>query len=128
MMKKLCIALCLTVISAVAYARTPGFNAPDGQVYTHGGFTGPAPVLTTVAVAKTLRDDAWVILEGNITRQLGHELYEFRDASGTIMVEIDDKYWAGQNATPASRVRIEGEIDRDWNNLEVDAKSVRILN
>jgi len=78
-------------------------------------------------VAKTLRDDAWVVLEGNITRQIGHELYEFKDASGTIMTEIDAKYWMGQNVTPTTRLRIEGEIDRDWNSLEVDVKSVRIL-
>lgn len=127
-MKKLCIAVFLTVISAGVCARAPGFNAPEGQTYIHGGFTGPAPTLMTVAVAKTLRDDAWVVLEGNITRQIGHELYEFRDASGTIMVEIDDKYWVGQSATPDTRLRIEGEIDRDWNSLEVDAKSVRVLN
>ncbi|EPB4368941.1 YgiW/YdeI family stress tolerance OB fold protein [Citrobacter freundii] len=127
-MKKLFIAVFLTVISAGVCARAPGFNAPEGQKYIHGGFTGPVPTLTTVAVAKTLRDDAWVVLEGNITRQIGHELYEFRDASGTIMVEIDDKYWMGQNATPETRLRIEGEIDRDWNSLEVDAKSVRVLN
>lgn len=127
-MKKLCIAVLLTVISAGVCAQAPGFNVTEGQTYIHGGFTGPAPTLTTVAVAKTLRDDAWVVLEGNITRQIGHELYEFRDASGTIMVEIDDKYWVGQSATPDTRLRIEGEIDRDWNSLEVDAKSVRVLN
>ncbi|EOI1351368.1 YgiW/YdeI family stress tolerance OB fold protein [Citrobacter amalonaticus] len=127
-MKKLCVAVILTTLSPAVYAQSPGFNAPEGQGYIHGGFSGPAPTLTTVAVAKTLRDDAWVVLEGNITRQIGHELYEFKDASGTIMVEIDAKYWMGQSVTPATRLRIEGEIDRDWNNLEVDAKSVRILN
>ncbi|ELO61369.1 YgiW, partial [Salmonella enterica subsp. enterica serovar Enteritidis str. 648904 3-6] len=45
-------------------------------------------------------DDAWVVLEGNIIRQVGHELYEFRDSSGTVYVDIDNKYWMGQTASP----------------------------
>ena len=126
-MKKLRVAVFLTAFTAGVHAQSPGFNAPEGQGYIHGGFSGPAPALTTVAVAKTLRDDAWVVLEGNITRQIGHELYEFKDTSGTIMAEIDAKYWMGQSVTPATRLRIEGEIDRDWNSLEVDVKSVRII-
>lgn len=126
-MKKVCVAVFLTAFSTGIFAQPHGFIAPEGQGYIQGGFSGPAPTLTTVAVAKTLRDDAWVVLEGNITRQIGHELYEFKDASGTIMAEIDAKYWMSQNVTPATRVRIEGEIDRDWNSLEVDVKSVRVL-
>ncbi|WP_410700067.1 YgiW/YdeI family stress tolerance OB fold protein [Citrobacter farmeri] len=126
-MKKLRVAVFLTAFTAVVHAQSPGFNAPEGQGYIHGGFSGPAPTLTTVAIAKTLRDDAWVVLEGNITRQIGHELYEFKDTSGTIMAEIDAKYWMGQSVNPATRLRIEGEIDRDWNSLEVDVKSVRII-
>ncbi|MDL4455004.1 NirD/YgiW/YdeI family stress tolerance protein [Klebsiella michiganensis] len=34
-------------------------------------------------------------LEGQITRRLGHERYEFRDASGTVVLDIDDKVWHG---------------------------------
>jgi uncharacterized protein YdeI (BOF family) len=31
------------------------------------------------------------VLEGNIIRQVDHELYGFKDATGTINVYIDDK-------------------------------------
>ena len=80
-----------------------------------------------MAQAKTLRDDAWVVLEGNIIRQVGHELYEFKDATGTIYVDIDDKRWMGQSLSPADKVRIEGEVDKDWNSVEIDVKTVRVL-
>ncbi|CAD5568837.1 YgiW/YdeI family stress tolerance OB fold protein [Escherichia coli] len=104
-----------------------GFVSPEGQGYQQGGFKGPTPELTTVAQAKTLRDDAWVVLEGNIIRQVGHELYEFRDNSGTVYVDIDDKRWLGQSATPTNKVRIEGEVDKDWNSVEIDVKVINVL-
>ncbi len=85
------------------------------------------PGLTTVEQAKTLRDDAWVVLEGHLVRQLGHELYEFRDSSGTVNVDIDDKRWAGQTVTPNDKIRIEGEVDKDWNSVEIDVKSVHLV-
>ena len=80
-----------------------------------------------MAQAKTFRDDAWVVLEGNIIRQVGHELYEFRDNSGTVYVDIDDKRWLGQSATPTNKVRIEGEVDKDWNSVEIDVKVINVL-
>lgn len=77
--------------------------------------------------AKTLRNDAWVVLEGNIIKQIGHELYEFRDTSGTIYVDIDDKRWMGQTVSPDKKVRIEGEVDKDWNSVEIDVKNLHVL-
>lgn len=104
-----------------------GFVSANGQGYSQGGFKGPTPGVASVAQAKTLRDDAWVVLEGNIIRQVGHELYEFKDATGTIYVDIDDKRWMGQSLSPTDKVRIEGEIDKDWNSVEIDVKTVRVL-
>ena len=83
-----------------------GFVSAEGQGYSQGGFKGPAPGVASVAQVKTLRDDAWTVLEGNIIRQVGHELYEFKDATGTIYVDIDDKRWMGQSLSPTDKVRI----------------------
>ena len=127
MMKKTMLVVLLAGLSFGAVAQQEGFISPDGQGYTQGGFKGPSPGLTSVAQAKTLRDDTWVVLEGNILRQVGHELYEFRDSSGTVYIDVDDKRWLGQSASPENKVRIEGEIDKDWNSVEVDVKTLRVL-
>lgn len=128
-MKKSLIALALGVVSFGGQAQQGGFVSPQQPVagYNQGGFKGPAPGMVSAAQAKTMRDDSWVVLEGNILRMVGHELYEFRDASGTVYVEIDDKDWMGQSATPNDKVRIEGEVDKDWNSVEIDVKTVRVL-
>ncbi len=82
-MKKTLIALIFTGLSFGSFAQQPGFVSSDGQQsYSVGGFLGPtASAATSVAEAKKQWDDAWVVLEGNITRQVGHELYEFRDTA-----------------------------------------------
>ncbi|MGX8943134.1 YgiW/YdeI family stress tolerance OB fold protein [Symbiopectobacterium sp. Eva_TO] len=126
-MKRTFIALLLGAVSVGAVARQGGFVAPNSAGTTTGGFKGPEPGLTTVEQAKTLRDDAWVVLEGHLVRQLGHKLYEFRDSSGTVNVDIDDKRWVGQTVTPNDKIRIEGEVDKDWNSVEIDVKSVHLV-
>ncbi len=47
--------------------------------------------VTTVESAKSLRDDTWVTLRGNIVERISDDLYVFKDASGTINVDIDHK-------------------------------------
>ncbi len=88
---------------------------------------GQKQSVTTVAQAKELKDDAWVILEGCIVKKVGDERYEFRDNSGTIVTDIDDSVWAGQNVSPKDKVRIEGEIDKDLSSVEVDVKALKLL-
>lgn len=73
-------------------------------------------------------DDRWVTLHGYIDRRIGVELYEFRDETGTINVDIDYKYWRGQTIQPTDRVEIRGEIDNEWDEfhkpVEVDVKQL----
>lgn len=126
-MKNIVLGALVAGLTFSTAAQQQGFISPVEQNHAQGGFNGPQAGLSTVAQAKTFRDDTWVVLEGNITRQIGDELYEFRDDSGTIYVDIDDKRWQGQAVTPASRVRIEGEVDKDWNSVEIDVKNVRIV-
>jgi uncharacterized protein (TIGR00156 family) len=125
-MKKILLAALFAGMSFGVSAQE-GFVSAEGQGYSQGGFKGPTPGVASVTQVKTLRDDAWVVVEGNIIRQVGHELYEFKDATGTIYVEIDDKRWMGQTLSPADKVRLEGEIDKDWNSVEIDVKTVRLL-
>ena len=71
-----------------------------------------------------MRDDTRVVLRGNIVQHLGKDKYLFQDASGTIRVEIDDDKWQGQTVTPSDIVELHGEIDKDWNSVEVEVNRV----
>ena len=77
----------------------------------------------TVAQLKTLPDDAHLILKGNIVRNVQGDKYEFKDATGSVELEIDRKYWNGQNVKPENTVKLIVEVDKDLlkTEYEVDA-------
>lgn len=120
-MKKflLATALCAALFGA-------GFEA-NGQ---KGGFNGPvANSANTVAAALKAPDDSMVSLRGKITRQLGHEKYEFVDNTGSIVIEIDDDKWYGISVSPNDEIEIYGEVDyKALRNNEVEVKSLKKLN
>lgn len=119
-----CLACVLTLAAgptAAAAKDKGGFvSAPPAA----GGFSGPGLAPTTVREAATMRDDARVTLRGNIVQHLGKDKYLFRDETGTIRVEIDSHKWQGLTITPDDRVEIQGEVDKDWNSVEVDVDRI----
>lgn len=133
-MKKLpLIALIAALASAPVFAVNGGFDGPGATQNTTaqktqtGGFIGPNSGETNVAQALELSDDSWVILRGNIVKQLDEKHYEFTDGTGTINLEISHKRWNGINVTPKDKVEIRGKIDKDWNSREVDVKQIQII-
>lgn len=115
-MKRTALALMvLPLLSTVAFAT---------------GYTGPGatPQVTTVAAALEAADDTHVVLEGQIVKRLQDELYEFKDATGTIQVEIDDEDWPGQKVSETAKVRLTGEVDKDFNSREIDVDRVELIN
>lgn len=97
-------ALCSTPVLA---AQQGGFSGPSATQTQGGGFVGPNGSSTTVESAKSLRDDAWVTLRGNIVERISDDLYVFKDATGTINVDIDHKRWNGLTVTPQDTVEIQ---------------------
>ncbi|MFC3552223.1 NirD/YgiW/YdeI family stress tolerance protein [Lysobacter cavernae] len=93
----------------------------------HAQYTGPnaKPVVTTAAAAAKAADDTPVVLEGTLERQLTSDTYEFRDASGTVKAEIDEEDFP-QKIGATTRVRLHGEVDRDWKSVEIDVKRIEI--
>mgnify|MGYP002067290956 CR=1 FL=1 len=67
-------------------------------------------------------------MRGNIEKRVSDDDYIFRDATGTMKVDIDHKRWEGQNITPKDKVEIQGELDKDFNSVELDVKKIRKLN
>lgn len=80
--------------------------------------------VVSVAEAKDLSDDTQVSVTGKITAFIGDEKYSLTDATGTIMVEIDNEALAGQTISGEDTVQLNGEIDKDWNTIKIDVDSV----
>ncbi|WP_052283573.1 YgiW/YdeI family stress tolerance OB fold protein [Kluyvera genomosp. 1] len=127
-MKKIAaIVAVLALASAPAFAANQGgFSGPTSTTTSQaGGFVGPNGTVTTATNAKSMRDDTWVTLRGNIIERVSDDLYIFKDSSGTVNVDIDHKRWNGQTITPQDVVEIQGEVDKDWNSVEIDVKQIR---
>ncbi len=99
------------------------------SVSAYAGFEGPgAPAaVTTVVSINDLNDDDTVTLEGNLLRKIQKERYLFKDKTGEIEVEIDDKKLRDIKVTPETPIRITGEVDKDWFSISVEADSVEII-
>jgi uncharacterized protein (TIGR00156 family) len=93
------------------------------------GYTGPgaAPLVNTVAMALDAKDDTPVVLEGQIVQRLKGDTYSFRDASGTINVDIDDEDLPATELNEHTRVRLMGEVDRNLMSREIDVEYVEVL-
>lgn len=99
-----------------------GFTGPQQA----GGFQGPGLAPSSVAEALKLNDDTPVVLVGQIEKSLGDEKYLFKDASGSVTVEIDNEDWRGVTVTPKDTIVIQGEIDKDFFKTEIDVDSVAL--
>jgi uncharacterized protein (TIGR00156 family) len=95
-------------------------GAQGGFVDDAGRSSASASGTIAVEEAKKLRDDSPVQLQGNIVRSLGDEKYVLRDASGEIIVEIDDDVWRGVTVGVDDKVEIRGEVDRDFPGFPVE--------
>lgn len=81
-----------------------------------------------VESVKFLCDDIWVILCGNIVECIFDDFYVFKDVSGIINVDIDYKCWNGVMVMLKDMVEIQGEVDKDWNFVEIDVKQICKVN
>ena len=129
MKKFAALAAIMMMTTAPVFAAQGGFNGPSAaqtQTQTQaGGFVDNDANLTTAVKVKEMKDDSWVKLRGNITQRLSDDRYTFRDETGTVNVEIDHKRWNGVTVGPQDTVEIQGEVDKDWNSVEIDVKQIR---
>lgn len=131
-MKKLFGIFAICAMCALAASQAfSAFNGPGGE--QTGGFKGPGAAVDQITVekAKNLPDDSIVSLTGNIVSKFPgtDDKYMFKDATGEIRVDIDDKYFRGREVRPANTVRITGEVDKDFGKaVEIDVKQLEILN
>ncbi|HCL44401.1 MULTISPECIES: NirD/YgiW/YdeI family stress tolerance protein [Stenotrophomonas] len=109
------IATTLSLLSAGAFAQYTGPGA------THA--------VTTVAEARAQRDDQPVVLRGTLVARIGHERYRFKDATGEIDVEIDDKDLPSHQAVSATTVvELHGEVDTHrFKPTDIDVEYVAVV-
>ncbi len=93
-------------------------------------YTGPSSrrIATTAVSAGEAGDKTLVVLEGVLVSKLRDEHYMFQDSTGTIEVEIDHKHLPAAPIKETTRVRLSGEVDKDFGQKpSIDVKQVLIL-
>lgn len=132
-MKKYAALFAVTMLASapVLAAQQGGFVDPNAPAPTaptqHGGFQAGNASVVTVKQAEEMKDDSWITVRGQLEKQVGEEDYLFRDETGTMKVEIDHKRWNGLTISPKDRVELTGELDKDFNSIELDVKQVKKL-
>lgn len=94
-------------------------------------FVGPgatAPYRTVAEVLQRAIDDTRVELEGFITKQVGKDKFIFTDGKSEIRIEIDAKYMPPEKFDERTRVRIRGEVEKDFlESPEIDVDGVTLI-
>lgn len=113
--------------AAGGYANANRIKSTRGGFITDDTSADEASNLTTVLNAKRTGDGTYVKLKGKIISKIGNEKYMFKDSTGTIQIEIDNDDWNGVKASPKDLVIIEGEIDKDWNEISIDVDTIELV-
>jgi len=81
--------------------------------------------IISVKKAKDAEDDTFVVLQGYIVKSLGGEKYLFRDETGTIKLDIEDKKFRGVTIYPDDFVQVAGEVDKGiFKETEIEVKKI----
>ncbi len=70
-------------------------------------------------------DEIKFVLEGNVIGKVSNNVYEFKDATGTVYVEIRD--WDGVDAGPEDLVRIKGEAEIEEVGLVLEVEKLELV-
>ena len=82
------------------------------------------PAVWSVTEVVSLPDETPVVMRGRITKNMGNNIFVFEDASGTIMLEIDEESWNGNTVRVDDIVTVYGNVDKGTNYTEVDVNSI----
>jgi uncharacterized protein (TIGR00156 family) len=70
-----------------------------------------------------------VFLKGNITQKISHDKYTFKDSTGEITIDIDQKHMPFEDFSASDTVMIYGEVEMKRKNprIEIDVDRVEIV-
>lgn len=125
----LSLSLAVPAFAAFEGPGSPQAAASSDPQTTRGGFQGPrSGHVTQAAQVAGAHDDMPCVLEGNLLEQLARDKYVFQDASGKVVVDIDQKKFGAATVTPQTRVRLYGEVDaRSHRPHEVDVDRLEVI-
>lgn len=119
LIKALSLFFFLIFTKSMAYAQFEGPGATD-KIYS---------VKEVIDKAYRLdRLDVLVKVQGYIIKQINEDLYEFRDKTGTIKVDIDRKRLPNKPFNDKTELLIIGVVDNDlFKPVEIEAKEVKFV-
>ena len=83
------------------------FKGPQAQSMTH-----PSQGLVTVQkVLSGAFHGQQVFLQGNIAQKIAHDKYMFKDSTGEVMIDIDQKHMPFEDFSASDTVKIYGEVE-----------------
>lgn len=104
----------------------------DTSVHTKkAGFEGPvSSKINTVEQATSHGvDKEYLAIEGHIINRVSKDKYTFKDNTGEVVLEIDEKYMPMEKITPSDKVRIFGKISKKilQSKIKIDVKKLEII-
>ena len=102
----------------------PVCNAFAGPGKNMNNNMNTQPAVWSVTEVVSLPDDTPVVMRGRITKNMGNNIFVFEDASGTIMMEIDEESWNGNTVRVDDIVTVYGSVDKSSNYTEIDVDSI----
>lgn len=92
-------------------------------------FTGPSRTTNQITVAEVAdaRVGSRVTLVGNVIERRWDDYYTFRDETGDITVEIDQRIWRRQPVGVDTQVQISGEVERGLLGRYIDVEQLVVL-
>ena len=120
------ILICLPVLTSAQFTG----GSSEGSVTTvqelkeQAGLDSSGGLLALAAAAEKL-DDKTFVMEGNIVTQVEDNVYQFKDETGSINVEIRD--FGGVKVAPEDRVRLFGEADLEESGLILEVDRLELV-
>lgn len=115
----------LVLLATLVLGITACSNNQYAQNQTFGSAQPAAPISVKQALLAT--DDSYITIEGNIVSQVDDDEYIFSDGTAQIRVEIDNHIWQGRNVGTKDKIRLFGEVDKEWNKVELKVKELTII-
>lgn len=127
-MKKILTVAALLAVSFGTMAAEGGFKSGETAPPAHkqdAGYKGSEDTAESkIAQVRTLRDGAWVTLEGNILKKTGKDTYDFRDKTGTISLLIPQSAWGDQKYDADDLVRVSGFVKNPGKGAHIMVKQL----
>jgi uncharacterized protein (TIGR00156 family) len=113
-MKKIAWVAVLLPLSLGVYAETGGYETgktPPSQQKEDAGYKGSEDTAETpVKLIKDFRQGGYATLEGYIVKKVNGDTYQFRDSSGTVIIDAPASTFKGKTYSAEDKVRVSGKV------------------